>query len=120
MGGRVKVVCDGLKAVSEFVEQWVGIIVLAGMLVLTGLVVVVFKLVEDQKTNSRSQLRNRVANVETWCGAINESRDYERTLVKTATQGSVTFTLPDLPCSQLERETELSTKRPKGSGRPSS
>lgn len=49
-----KRVVSALEAVSNFVERWAGIIVLAGMLLLTGLGFVVLKLVETQKTQVKT------------------------------------------------------------------
>lgn len=58
-----------------------------------------------------SQVRNRAANVATWCDAINQSRDYDRHFVARVTRGHVRYGLSDLPCRRLRLKT-LKSARP--------
>lgn len=52
-----------------------------------------------QKANASTALANRVYNVNTWCHAINEGRDYARAR---AGQNNLTrYTLKDLDCAAL-------------------
>ena len=58
--------------------------------------------------SQRNQLANRTANVGTWCGAINQSRNYARYLRKTTHQAP--YRLADLDCPALEMQTVQSAK----------
>jgi hypothetical protein len=63
------------------------------------------RLAED----SRNQLINRGANVETWCvGGINEGRQYDRRFVESF---HAHYTLSDKDCTALIRKTLESPKR---------
>jgi len=66
-------------------------------------------LVEKNQKSSVNQLANRVANVGTWCGAINESRDEARRRAKIGPAGTPPYKLGDLNCKQLEEETAHSS-----------
>lgn len=59
--------------------------------------------------DSSNQLANRVSNVATWCSAINAGRDYSRFRVRTITH-TARYTLPDLNCLALEKQTASSAK----------
>ena len=58
--------------------------------------------------SQRSQLANRAGNVKTWCGAINQGRNYARYLRKTTHQAP--YRLADLDCPALEMQTVQSAK----------
>jgi hypothetical protein len=58
--------------------------------------------------SQRNQLANRTANVATWCGAINEGRDYARVL--RAQSHQTPYLLPDLDCHALEMGTLQSAR----------
>lgn len=68
------------------------------------------RLTQQIQTEARNQLVNRAVNVESWCGGINGSRDYNRGFVHTVTHGQVAYTLTDLPCEDLIRKTLESPK----------
>jgi len=57
--------------------------------------------------NINSQVPNRVENVAAWCGGINATRDYDRSLVA---KFHVPYTLPDLNCAKLESRTAASAQ----------
>lgn len=61
----------------------------------------------------RNQKANRVANVVTWCGAIDADRDYQRARVTANIKKNLSlhiapYTLKDLNCKQLEIKTARS------------
>lgn len=58
----------------------------------------------------QGQTRNREINVSVWCDAINQGRDYNRALVAHLTGGRKRYTLKNLPCQALERNTLASSK----------
>lgn len=55
--------------------------------------------------NVNAQVQNRAANVRSWCGGINGSRDYDRAFVRRVTQGQVKYQLHDLDCKALVAKT---------------
>lgn len=80
-------------------------------LLLVGLVffgIELFGLIGRVDDSSKNQLNNRVSNVATWCGAINEGRDESRTIATTLHR---TYVLKDLNCAALEQATRESGKK---------
>lgn len=55
-----------------------------------------------------AQTGNRVSNVYTWCGGINQDRETMRAI---AALYHVVYTLPDLDCKKLAATTEASAHR---------
>lgn len=80
-----------------------------GWLIAIVFVAVALKTLHDQgnelHANVRTQLVNRATNVESWCGGINETRDYDRLFVKRVSHGLAVYGLPDLPCATLVQKT---------------
>lgn len=99
-----------LAVVAGFIDRYIAIFVVLGMLSISGLGLEVLHLVEEQKAGIQSQLVNRATNVEAWCNGINGGRDYNRVFVKHVTDGRVQYTLADLPCEELIRKTLESPK----------
>lgn len=65
------------------------------------------------KANIAAQVPNRVANVRTWCGAINQDRGYarKRTAARRKIDPTVKpYRLSDLNCVKIERTTAGSAK----------
>lgn len=95
--------------------------VIQGLLILVAIAVVVRgelrlssqgnRLTQQIQSEARNQLVNRAANVESWCGGIDASRDYNRAFVHRVTRGQIAYTLTDLPCEALIRKTLESPKR---------
>lgn len=58
--------------------------------------------------DQRHQVLNRVANVHTWCVAINQGRNYSRR--RAVELGRPAFTLDNLDCAAIEAKTATSGK----------
>lgn len=71
-------------------------------------------LVHENKESAERQLTNRVANVYTWCGAINEVRNESRyQSTHSHLKGVPPYRLKNLNCPKLANETAHSGKKSK-------
>jgi hypothetical protein len=64
-------------------------------------------LTDHVASGSHAQLINRATNVETWCSAINQGRDYNRAYINSFShvRGGHPYTLRDLDCRTLIAKT---------------
>lgn len=69
---------ERLEDFADWLERWWVLILVLGVGVVGFLAVEVIDQGKAIKHNAHAQLVNRVANVHTWCGSIDEGRDYNR------------------------------------------
>lgn len=96
------------RRIFNWIDTHAALFVVLG---LTGLFVAGYFIYDLESKNSASQhtqLLNRAANVEKWCGAINKGRDYDRGFVG---KFHLAYGLPDLPCKALIEKTLASGRR---------
>jgi hypothetical protein len=88
-------------------------LLILGFLVIVALLAYNIYLGESNRSglaaNERKQLLNRVANVRTWCSAIDQGRNYDRELVGLL-DPQAHYTLRNLDCKTIEAKTLASAK----------
>lgn len=101
-----------LRLVGRIVDRWSPIVaigcILVGFMVLHNQGQALHQTQQQLAASNRNQIINRAANVETWCEGDNAGYDYNRRFVAGF---RLRYTLADLPCEDLIRQTLESPKR---------